>query len=312
MATTSASVAAVRRFNRFYTQRIGVLRPGLYDSDFSLAEVRVLYELAHASAPVTATELIGTLSIDAGYLSRILRGFAARKLIHKARSAHDGREIEITLTAAGRKAFEPLDRASQNEVGALLSRLASDAQRRVIDAMGTIEALLNDGDSQAARASRDLSLRTHRPGDIGWIVSRHGALYAQHYGWDVTFEALVAEIAAKFLKGFDASCERCWIAERDGTNVGCVMLVRRSKTVAQLRLLLVEPSARGLGIGQRLVDECIAFARSAGYRKIMLWTNGGLDSARRIYESRGFRLKHEESHHSFGKDLLGQTFARAL
>ena len=269
-------IDAVRRFSRFYTKRIGVLRPGLYHSPHSLAEVRVLYELAHATGSPTATELAGALDLDAGYLSRILRGFESRGYMRKTRSPDDARHVHLALTAAGRKAFAPLDRASHDEVGALLAPLPDDAQRRVVDAMGTLESLLGGAPSQRA----SYLLRAHRPGDIGWVIARHGSLYAQEYGWDDTFEALVAEIAAKFLKRFDPKLEHCWIAERDGQNVGSVFLVKRSPTVAQLRLLSVEPSARGLGIGRRLVTECIAFARRAGYRKVMLWTNAGLDAAR--------------------------------
>jgi len=313
-APLTARVDAVRRFNRFYTQRIGVLRDGLYNSIYSLAEVRVLYELAHAERPLTATELARTLTIDAGYLSRILRKFEANALIRKLRSKSDGRQLHLSLTASGRKAFAPLDRASHDEIAALLAPLRVDAQHRVVDAMGAIESLL-DGAGHLATPSRSTApyrLRNHHPGDIGWVISRHGALYAQEYGWDDTFEALVAEIAAKFLKHFDPQCERCWIAERDGHNIGSVFLVRRSPTVAQLRLLSVEPSARGLGIGRHLVDECISFARAAGYRKILLCGNAGLDSDRHIYERAGFKPTREERHHSFGKDLVGQTFELKL
>src|SRR5438105_11938017 len=311
---TGACIDAVRRFSRFYTQRIGVLREGLYDSVYSLTEVRVLYELAHATRPLTATDLARTLAIDAGYLSRILRQFEANALIRKTRSKSDGRELHLSLTAAGRKAFAPLDRASHDEIAALLAPLRGDAQHRIVDAMGAIESLL-DGAGHLATPSRSTApyrLRNHHPGDIGWVISRHGALYAQEYGWDDTFEALVAEIAAKFLKRFDPKYERCWIAERAGHNVGSVFLVRRSPTVAQLRLLLVEPSARGLGIGRHLAAQCISFARAAGYRKIMLWTNAGLDAARHIYERAGFRLTREERHQSFGKELVGQTFQLKL
>jgi DNA-binding MarR family transcriptional regulator/N-acetylglutamate synthase-like GNAT family acetyltransferase len=305
-----ARIDAVRRFNRFYTQRIGVLREGLYDSVYSLAEVRVLYELAHATGPITATDLVRTLTIDGGYLSRILRRFEANALIRKTRSKSDGRHLHLSLTAAGRKAFAPLDRASHDEIAALLAPLPGDAQHRIVDAMSTIETLLDGASPEAApaRSTAPYILRNHRPGDIGWVVSRHGALYAQEYGWDDTFEALVAEIAGKFLKHFDPEHERCWIAERNGQNVGSVFLVRRSANVAQLRLLSVEPSARGMGIGRHLVAECISFARAAGYRKVMLWTNAGLDAARHVYEREGFKLIREERHHSFGKDLVGQTF----
>ena len=301
-------IDAVRRFNRFYTKRIGVLRPGLYDSPHSLTEVRVLYELAHAAGSPTATDLADALDLDAGYLSRILRGFESKGYVRKTRSPDDARHLNLALTAAGKKAFAPLDRVSHDEVGALLASLPDDAQRRVVDAMGMLESLLG----AAPPSAPAYLLRTHRPGDIGWVIAQHGTLYAQEYGWDETFEALVAEIAAKFIKRFDPKRERCWIAERDGQNVGSVFLVKRSPTMAQLRLLIVDPSARGLGIGRRLVTECVAFARRTGYRKMMLWTNAGLDAARHLYEDAGFRLTSEERHKSFGKDLVGQTFELSL
>ncbi len=298
-----ARVDAVRRFNRFYTLRIGVLRPALYASAFSLAEVRVLYELAHAAAPPTASALAASLGLDPGYLSRILRGFAARGYVRRTRSAKDAREHLLALTPAGRKAFATLDRASAAETGTLLAALSDDAQARVTAAMRTIEDTLGE-----PAAPVPVVLREHRPGDIGWVVARHGALYAQEYGWDITFEALVAEIAAKFVREFDPRAERCWIAERGGGNVGCAFVVRRSARVAQLRMLLVEPSARGLGVGRRLVQECLAFARRVGYRRMMLWTNAGLDAARHLYDEAGFHLVGEERHRSFGKVLVGQTF----
>ena len=300
-------IDAVRRFNRFYTQRIGVLRRRLYGSDLSLAEVRVLYELAQRDAP-TAAALARDLDLDPGYLSRILQAFQRAGWIRRTPSATDGRQVHLALTAAGRKAFAPVDRASHDEVAALLAPLPDRTAAALVADMARIEAALGGAPCPAPV----LALREHRPGDIGWVVERHGALYAQEYGWDATFEALVASIAARFLERFDPARERCWIAERDGQRVGCVFLVQRSPRVAQLRLLLVEPSARGLGLGKRLVDECLAFARAAGYRRIMLWTNGGLDAARAIYEARGFRLTKEEPHRSFGHALVGQTFEREL
>ena len=306
-AGTDARIAAVRRFNRFYTQRLGVLRQGLYESAWSLTEVRVLYELAYATAPPTATALGRTLGLDAGYLSRMLRNFETHGYVRKSRSTSDARQFHLVLTAAGRRAFAPLDRASHDEIGALLAPLAEATQEDLIDAMQTIEGALGEP-SQAG----PVVLRAHRPGDIGWVISRHGALYAKEYGWDDTFEAMVAVIAARFLQNFDPPSERCWIAERDGVNVGCVFVVKRSATTAQLRLLSVEPAARGAGVGRRLVGECIAFARTAGYRKLMLWTNAGLDAARHLYEEAGFRLTKEEKHRSFGKDLVGQTFRLTL
>jgi len=312
MATASAAnVAAVRRFNRAYTRRIGMLRQRLYDSPYSLAQVRVLYELANAATPTTASALVRDLDVDAGYLSRILREFETRGLVRKTRSTHDGREFHLALTAAGRKAFAPLDRASHDEIGAMLAPLPAAAQARLVAAMAAIETVL--GDAGAAKPSpAPVILRPHRPGDIGWVISRHGALYANERGWDDTFKAMVAKIAGRFLERFDPQRERCWIAEREGESLGCVFLVKRSATVAQLRLLSVEPAARGAGVGRRLVAECIAFARAAGYRKLMLWTNAGLDAARHLYDEAGFRLTHEERHHSFGQDLVGQTFELEL
>jgi DNA-binding MarR family transcriptional regulator/N-acetylglutamate synthase-like GNAT family acetyltransferase len=295
-------IAALRRFNRFYTQKIGVLRDGLLGSPFSLAEARVLYELAHRQKP-TAAELAAELGLDAGYLSRILRGFEKRRLIERTRSSSDGRESLISLTASGKRAFAPLDARSREEIALLLRDLSDGEQRRLVDAARTIETLL-DGN----REQTPYLLRPHQPGDMGWVVHRHGALYAREYGWDERFEALVAGIVAKFIEDFSPKRERCWIAERDGEIIGSVFLVERSKTLAQLRMLLVEPKARGLGLGSRLVEECIRFARLAGYRKIELWTNDILHAARRIYERAGFQLVREERHHSFGKDLVGQTW----
>jgi DNA-binding MarR family transcriptional regulator/N-acetylglutamate synthase-like GNAT family acetyltransferase len=307
MSVAEDRIAAVRGFNRFYTQRIGVLRRRMYGSPLSLAEVRVLYELAHRDAP-TASELADDLDLDRGYLSRMLQGFERDGLVRRSPSESDGRASHLALTPKGRKAFAPLDRASHDEIARLLAHLSEGDARSLVDSMTTIERLLA-GTSPAAPT---ITLREHRPGDIGWLIERHGALYAQEMGWDATFEGLVAQIAGKFLQKFDPAKERCWIAERDGARVGCVMVVKRAPTVAQLRLLLVEPSARGLGVGARLVDQCLDFARAAGYRRMMLWTNGGLDAARAIYEARSFRLVKEERHHSFGHDLVGQTFERAL
>ena len=305
--SNATGIAAVRRFNRFYTRQIGVLRQGLLDSPFSLAEARVLYEIAHRQQP-TATELGQDLQLDAGYLSRILRAFEKRGLLRKQASPTDARQSLLSLTAAGRKAQSALEAASNAEVGAMLAALPADSRPRILQAMQTIERLL--GASPATH--EPYLLRTHRPGDMGWIVHRHGALYAQEYGWDETFEALVAEIAAKFVQNFDPRRERCWIAERDGEILGSVFLVKHSASTAQLRLLLVEPSARGLGIGRRLVEECIRFARQCGYSDITLWTNDILSAARHIYESAGFRLVGEKPHHSFGHDLVGQTWELRL
>ena len=300
-------IDAVRRFNRFYTKQIGLLQEHLLHSPFSLTEARVVYELAH-HGETTATVLGAELGLDAGYLSRILRTFEKRGLIQKQRSTADARQTLLRLSTHGQDAFARLNTDSHHDIGSMLHALPSDAQSRLLDAMQTVEALLG---APAERTDPYL-LRAHRPGDMGWVVERHGALYAQEYGWDETFEALVAEIVARFIRRFDPKWERCWIAEKDGANVGSVFLVKKSPAVGQLRLLLVEPAARGLGMGGRLVEECTRFARQAGYRKIVLWTNSVLHAARRIYERAGYRLVREDRHHSFGQDLVGQTWELTL
>ena len=300
-------VEDVRRFNRFWTRRIGVLRDGYLESPFSLTEVRVLYELAHCGE-TTAGELGEQLGLDAGYLSRILSGFEKRGLIHRRPSEADGRRRILRLTERGREAFAPLDARSRGEIGAMLDGMSVAGQERLVGAMLDIEGLLGARPEPAV----PYVLRPYRPGDMGWVVHRHGVLYAREYGWDERFEALVAEIVARVHPAIRPETERCWIAEREGEIVGCVFLVGESKETAKLRLLLVEPEARGLGIGSRLVEECIRFARQAGYRKITLWTNDVLNSARRIYEGMGFLLVHEEPHRSFGHDLVGQTWELML
>jgi DNA-binding MarR family transcriptional regulator/GNAT superfamily N-acetyltransferase len=300
-------VEAVRRFNRRYTQQIGVLTRGYLESPFSLAEVRVLYELAHRATP-TASELAHDLGLDPGYLSRILRGFRQRGLLARKTSDGDARRSLLRLTSSGRRVFAPLDRRARDQIGAMLLGLDPSDRQRLVGAMHTIETLLG----AEPRPGVPYVLRPHRAGDMGWVVQRHGVLYAREYGWDEQFEALVAGIVAKFLQKYDPRRERCWIAEIDGEPVGSVFCVRRSTTVAQLRLLLVDPKARGLGLGTVLVNECLRFGRSAGYRKVMLWTNSVLDAARRIYERAGFRLVREEAHHSFGHDLVGQNWELAL
>jgi DNA-binding MarR family transcriptional regulator/GNAT superfamily N-acetyltransferase len=300
-------IAAVRAFNRFYTQQIGVLHESLAKSPFSLTEARVLYELAHREKP-TATKLGDRLALDPGYLSRILGGFVERGLISRIPCVTDGRQSILKLTKEGVKAFAELNTGSQNDVTRLLGALDSTEQRQLIGAMQTIEGLL----SPAGKSDHFFVLRTHEIGDIGWIVQRHGINYAQEFGWNEKFEGLVAKIAADFLSVHDSKRERCWIAERGGQNVGCVFLVAKSKTVAQLRLLLVEPCARGLGIGERLVSECVRFARQAGYRRMVLWTNNVLVAARRLYEKAGFRLTHEAPHQSFGVSLVGETWELKL
>jgi DNA-binding MarR family transcriptional regulator/GNAT superfamily N-acetyltransferase len=297
----------VRRFNRCYTQKIGVLGERLLDSPFSLTEARILYELAHRERP-TASELCRELDLDPGYLSRILGGFRRRGLVVRAASDTDRRQIHLSLSDAGRAAFAPLDNRSRDEIAALLAGLPEPGQRRLVVAMAEIERLL--GPPSAPR--EPYLLRPPVPGDIGWVISRHGALYAQEYGFDWRFEALVAEIAARFVAEFEPRHECCWIAERNGEPVGSVLLVRDSEQVAKLRLLLVEPAARGLGIGARLVAEAIRFARHSGYRKIMLWTQSTLVAARHIYETAGFRLVASEPHHSFGHDLVGEHWELAL
>jgi len=300
-------VEAVRRFNRFYTRQIGLLHEHLLRSPFSLAEARVIYELAHR-APTTATALSKELGLDAGYLSRIMRGFQKRSLLARKPSQTDGRQSLLSLTERGQEAFARLNAESRGEIESLLSALPEDGPARLVAAMQVIEGLLG-APPERTGAYR---LRPHQPGDMGWVVHRHGVLYAREYGWNEQFEALVAEIVARFIKQYDAARERCWIAERDGEPVGSVFLVQRSRTVAQLRLLLVEPNARGLGIGARLVNECVRFARHAGYRRIMLWTNSVLHAARHIYEAAGFRLVREDPHHSFGHDLIAQTWELGL
>jgi DNA-binding MarR family transcriptional regulator/N-acetylglutamate synthase-like GNAT family acetyltransferase len=309
-------IEALRRFNRFYTRRIGVLHEGLLDTEFTLAESRLLWELAHGTS-TTASELARTLDLDAGYLSRLLRGLKERGLIRSVRSKSDARALELSLSAAGRRAFAPLDERSRTQAGALLGTLDEARQQQLLQSMAHIERALDD---PRTRRAPTCLLRAHRPGDIGWIIARHGALYAQEYGFDSRFEALVARIGADFLERFDPAREACWIAERDGVNVGCVVLVqaRDEKTqaivegAAQLRLLIVEPGARGLGLGERLVSECERFAREKGYRRLVLWTNRNLDAARAIYRKAGYRLTASEAHHSFGHDLVGETWELAL
>jgi DNA-binding MarR family transcriptional regulator/ribosomal protein S18 acetylase RimI-like enzyme len=298
-------IAAVRGFNRFYTRQIGVLQDGLLGSAFSLAEARVLYELALRDQP-TATELGKELNLDAGYLSRMLHGFEQRGLLQKTPAAVDKRQSLLSLTAQGRAAFAPLDARARSEIALTLGALTEMQQRRLLAAMATIEATLTPGTGR--RSEPPFLLRPHRPGDMGWVIGRHAALYAEEYGWSEEFEAFVAEIAAKFIRDFNAKRERCWIAEMEGVIVGSGFLVSQSRTIAQLRMLLVEPQARGLGIGRKLVDECIGFARQAGYRKITLWTNSVLRAARRLYEEAGFKLVREEPHQSFGQDLIGQIW----
>jgi DNA-binding MarR family transcriptional regulator/N-acetylglutamate synthase-like GNAT family acetyltransferase len=311
-AVREARIAALRRFNRFYTQRIGVLQEGLLDSPFSLAQVRVLYELAHpesagADGP-TASELSTMLGIDEGYLSRIVHGFESEGMLRRRPSAADARRQLLALTPKGRTAFAPLDRRSHDQAGALLDTLPAGEQRRLVAATAAIEGLLR----QRAAAQAPIALRAPRPGDIGWVVQRHGEIYAREYGYDAQFEALVAAIAARFVQRFEAGHERCWIADDGGARLGSVFVVRQSADVAKLRLLLVEPEARGRGLGARLVGECIGFARRAGYRSMVLWTQSELTAARQLYERAGFRRTRRQAHHSFGRDLVAETWRLTL
>lgn len=311
MAHTQAvqRIEAVRRFNRFYTRQIGLLEEGLLRSPFSLTEARIIYELA-SHEQTTATELGEELGVNAGYLSRILRGLQKRRLLERQPSPTDGRQFLLSLTGEGRSAFAELNAASCEEIEAMLSRLPEPEQDRLGHAMHVIESLLGGPGEQRV----PYILRPHQSGDMGWIVQRHGVLYNREYGWDEHFEALVAEIIASFIQNFDPKRERCWIAEREGENVGSVFLVTHPERagVAKLRLLLVEPRARGLGIGKRLVQECTRFARRTGYHTITLWTNSVLHAAIGIYEQEGYRLIAEEPHRSFGHALVGQTWELEL
>jgi len=300
-------IAAIRHFNRFYTKQIGVLQESLLSSDFSLAEVRVLYELAHSEG-ATATSIAKELGLDAGYLSRMLRSLAQRGLVQRRRSTSDARESNLTLTRKGRTTFSKLDLRSHDEIAGLLACHSAADQRALVSAMTDIERILGG----EALAPRRLELRAPRPGDMGWVIERHGEIYAEEYGWSAHFEALVAQIVAQYLHEHDPARERCWIAEVDGERAGSIFLVRHSDTVARLRLLLVEPSARGMGVGHRLVDECLQFARDAGYSQVTLWTNAVLDAARAIYIAKGFRLVHEEAHTHFGSEQVGQDWTLDL
>jgi DNA-binding MarR family transcriptional regulator/N-acetylglutamate synthase-like GNAT family acetyltransferase len=307
-AQAQAQIEAVRRFNRFYTRRIGVLQEGLLDSPWSLTEVRVMYEVAQRPG-VAAAELATDLGLDRGYLSRILRRFENEGLLAREATAADARRRHLRLTAKGKRTFAPLDERSRQQVDTLLGALDADGRQRLLSALQTVEHTL----ARAAHPKGEANLRGHRPGDIGWVVQRHGEIYFREYGYDERFEALVAGIVARFVERFDPARERCWIAELDGGRVGSIFLVAQSKTVAKLRLLLVEPAARGLGLGRRLVTECIAFAREAGYRRLVLWTQGELDAARHLYAEAGFHKTGEALHDSFGKQgLVAETWELKL
>ncbi|HEY1289693.1 MAG TPA: helix-turn-helix domain-containing GNAT family N-acetyltransferase [Burkholderiales bacterium] len=298
-------VDAVRRFNRFYTRRIGALRSDYAGSPYPLPEARLIYELGRRRR-CTATELRAELGLDAGYLSRMLGALGRRGLLRAERSPEDARARVLSLTARGRGAFVALDRRSRDEVSAMLRGIAAPDRERLVGAMRTVQSLLsNEGRSEVL-------LRSHRPGDMGWVVQAHGELYAREYGWDERFEALVAEIVAKFVTGFDARRSRCWIAERDGERVGSVFVVPESKSVAKLRLLLVDPRARGCGLGTRLVREAIGFARARGYGRLVLWTQSNLAAARAIYRACGFALRTSEPHAAFGVKLTGEHWEKRL
>lgn len=315
MATSAPSpaalnnpVQAIRRFNRFYTRQIGVLQEHLLQSQFSLTEVRVLYELAHREK-ITAKDLCQELGLDRGYVSRMLQSFEKRGYIKTAPSSKDRRLVFLSLTAKGLEVFSPLERRSSDEVAAMLGKISATQRKTLLSAMREIEGVL----APRPHDAQPYILRTHRPGDIGWVVHRNGVLYAQEYGYDERFEALVAEIVADFVLQFDAKRDACWVAEKDGEIVGSIFLVKKSKTVAKLRLLLVEPSARGMGIGKQLIEECVRFGRQAGYKKIVLWTQSELSAARHLYDQAGFQLTGEKRHDSWGrKGLVAETWQLKL
>jgi len=298
-------VDAIRRFNRFYTRRVGALQPHYLGGPYSLPQARILYELGQRGE-CTASELGAELDLDLGYLSRLLQGLKRSGLVQGEAAKEDARRVRLTLSAKGRKAYQQLDGRSRDEVGAMLGKLAAPEQARLVGALQAVESVLE------STGKAEIALRSHRPGDMGWVVGAHGRLYAQEYGWDERFEALVAGIAADFINAFDEKRERCWIAEMGGETLGCVFLVKKSKTVAKLRLLIVESRARGLGLGRRLVEECIAFARGKGYRKLVLWTQSNLAAARHIYQSAGFRLVSKQPHRDFGIKLTGEYWELAL
>ena len=295
-------VSTIRAFNRFYTRKIGVL-DGMASSPFSLAEARVLYELAHRQQP-TATDIRKELGLDAGYMSRILRNFERRKLVKREPSRTDERQRFLSLTPQGRKAFLPLDERSNRDIGTMLHELSLSERRQLVGAVQTVRSLLGE----RVEPRTPYLLRQHEPGDMGWIVHRQAILYGEEYGWDGTYEALAAEIVAHFIKNYDPKRERAWVAEKDGQRVGAVFVAKESDDIAKLRLLHVEREARGLGIGKRLVEECIRFSRQAGYKKMTLWTQSVLHAARGIYKNAGFHVVHEQQHHSFGKDLTAETW----
>ena len=303
----NGQVSTLRAFNRFYTRKIGVV-DGMASSPFSLAEARVLYELAHREKP-TATDIRKELGLDAGYMSRILRGFERRKLVAREQSKTDERQRFLSLTAKGRRAFAPLDQRSNRDVAAMIEAVSPAERNRLIAAVETVRRLLGD---KTEPVRTPYLLRMHQPGDMGWIVYRQAILYAEEYGWDGSYEALASEIVAEFIKNYDPKWDRAWVAEKDGERVGAVLVAKESDEIAKLRLLHVEPQARGFGIGKRLVEECIRFARQAGYQKMTLWTQSILHAARHIYKQAGFHVVREEKHHSFGKNLTAETWELKL
>jgi len=304
-ATIRERADAVRRFNRFYTRQIGALQEHLLQAEFSLTEARILFELGAASAGLKSSDLCHLLGLDAGYLSRVIGGFEKKGLISRSRSAIDARASQIQLTEPGRQVLASLEQAAREEVMLMLQGLSEPQQEQLIQAMRKIQTQLGDGD-------RSYILRDPQAGDMGIVVQQQAQLYAREYGWNMEFEALVAEIVANYLREFDPSCERCWIAEKEGTVIGSVFVVKHDQTTAKLRMLYVDASVRGMGIGNRLLEESIRFARLAGYKHMILWTTSVLVDARKLYQKAGFQLVEEEQVHSFGKDLVSQTWAREL
>jgi len=302
---SSNRIDAIRRFNRFYTRRIGALQPQYLSSPYSLPQARVLYELGQRGE-CTASELGADLDLDLGYLSRLVQGLKRNGLVLGEAAKDDARRVRLTLTTKGRKAYQQLDARSRDEVGAMLAKMGASEQTRLVDALQAVEGALEK------KKDGQVTLRAHRPGDMGWVIGAHGRIYAAEYGWDERFEALVAGIAKDFVEQLDAKLERCWIAEMNGAPVGCVFVVKKSKSVAKLRLLIVEPKARGMKLGRRLVDECIAFAREKGYRKLVLWTQSNLVAARNIYKAAGFRLVQRQVHRDFGVKLTGEYWELEL
>ena len=298
-------IDAIRHFNRFYTRRIGALQPQYLSSPYSLPQARVLYELGQRGE-CTASELGTDLDLDLGYLSRLVQGLKRNGLVLGEAAKEDARRVRLTLTTKGRKAYQQLDARSRDEVGAMLAKMGATEQTRLVDALQAVEGVLD------SKKDGRLTLRAHRPGDMGWVIGAHGRIYAAEYGWDERFEALVAGIAKDFVERLDPGMERCWIAELNGEPVGCVFVVKKSKSVAKLRLLIVEPKARGIGLGRRLVDECIRYARETGYRKLVLWTQSNLVAARNIYKATGFKLVQRQVHQDFGVKLTGEYWELAL